>query len=488
MAFLLLAITLALASCGSTTTKLHPTVEQETEAEDPDLALLASVERALVKIVERATPAVVTVTARNVHPTLTTFSDWRSPGDERERPRIIPEVSGSGFIFREDGYIFTSEHVISGAERVEVTLFDGRRFKAKIVGTDHNTDVAVLKIKADEPLPTLKLGDSDKVKVGQFAVAIGNPLNLDFSVTFGIISAKGRSGFRYTYHMFDRTIRYEDYIQTDAWVNKGNSGGPLLNSRGEVIGINLMIRTIQVPGPFLVEGPGFAIPSNLIAAVGEKIIKYGRVIRGWLGIRMREIPREDMARFSKLGEYKVGIRVMEVISGSPAARGGLEPRDIIVEYDGEPIESIKRFRLKVADTPVGQKVQIKVIRKNELKELSVRIGEMPKVYTGQLEPTLLPLERLGIQCSNLSGELRKRFNLERVRDGVLVTRVIPGKPAASAGVKTGMVIVGVEGENVSDLAQLIRTLKKVMESGEREMVRLWVIEEGKRKMIPVEIK
>lgn len=480
--FIFMIISLALGSCGSTAVKLKPTLK--TEVGDPDLALLASVERALVKVVERARPAVVAITARNVHPTFIDFSEWRSPEGERSRPRIIPEVSGAGFIFRQDGYIITSEHVISGAERVEVTLFDGRRFKAKVVGTDHNTDVAVLKIEADRPLPTLKLGNSDEVKVGQFAIAIGNPLNLDFSVTFGIISAKGRSGFRYS--MFDRTIRYEDYIQTDAWVNKGNSGGPLLNSRGEVIGVNSMIRT---PGPLLVEGPGFAIPSNLVAMVGQKIIEHGRVIRGWLGVRMRQVSKEEMMRFSVPAEYKVGIRVMEVLSGSPAARGDIKPGDIIVEYEGKPIKSLKEFRLDVANTSVGRRAHIKVIRGGKIMDLKVKIGEMPRIYTGRPEPKQPPLlARLGIECSNLTGQLRRKYNLDKVRDGVLITHVIPGRPAAFAGIKTGMVIVGVEGENVSNLDQLNRSLKKAMEGEGREMIRLWVIDKGERRMIPVEIK
>jgi len=479
--FMLMIISLALGSCGSTTVKPQSAIG--TGVEDPDFALLASVERALVKIVEHARPAVVAITARNVHPTFIDFSEWKSPEEERARPQIIPEVSGAGFIFRQDGYIITSEHVISGAERIEVTLFDGRRFKAKVVGTDHNTDVAVLKIDADQPFPTLKLGDSDKVKVGQFAIAIGNPLNLDFSVTFGIISAKGRSGFRYA--MFDRTIRYEDYIQTDAWVNKGNSGGPLLNSRGEVIGVNSMIRT---PGPLLVEGPGFAIPSNLVAMVSRKIIKHGRVIRGWLGVRMREVSGEEMARFSVPTDYKIGIRVMEVLSGSPAARGGVEPGDIIVEYEGKPIKSLKEFRLDVANTPVGKRAHLKVVRGGKIRELRVKIGEMPKIYTGQPKPKLPVLARLGIECSNLTGRLRRKYNLDNVHDGVLITHVIPGGPAAFAGVKTGMVIVGVEGENVSNLNQLNRSLTKIMEGEGREMIRLWVIDKGERKMIPVEIK
>ncbi|RKY02261.1 hypothetical protein DRP77_08235 [Candidatus Poribacteria bacterium] len=452
----ILAATLAISSCGSQAFKGGKPLDE--------FEILHAVERAIVKIVERALPAVVAITARDVRSSMASYPDLGS----REE-RIIPVVSGAGFIFRPDGYILTSEHVIRDAREIEVTLYDGREFKPKVVGVDRSTDLAVLKIEAPEPLPTLKLGDSDQVKVGQFAIAIGNPLGLKFSVTFGIISAKGRSMLAYT--PFDPTVKYEDYIQTDAWLNRGNSGGPLLNSRGEVIGINSMVRT---PSPFLAEGPGFAISSNLAKLVCRELIEHGRVIRAWLGIRMMKA--------------EGGVKVMEVLEGSPAEKGGLLPGDLIVEFDGKPVEEeIEKFRLRIASTPVGKKVKIKVIRNGKPVELSVKLGEMPPRYAGAIERPSSPLEMVGIECEDLSPKLKRRFKIETSIKGVVVTRVFPRKPAARAGVKTGMIIAGVEGKRISDKDQLVETLKGLLDE-RRESIKLWVIDGGKRRMLIVELK
>ena len=313
--------------------------------------LVESIENVFVDIAHRSKPAIVSITATNV-----------TRGSEQKA-----DQHGSGFIFRKEGYIVTNNHVINGAKRIRVRIFDNRKFIAEVVGRDAGTDIAVLKIEASKELPTLPFADSDRVRVGQFAVAIGNPFQLDYTVTTGIVSAKGRSLLPDS----DRLIRYQDFIQTNAWINKGNSGGPLLNIRGEVIGMNAMIRNPDgVPATAAVRaGAGFAIPINQVKKISDQLVTHGSVIRGWLGIRMDEAPK--------------GVRVVTVFASSPAKLGGIERRDAIVEYNGHEIRDKQHLKFLVADS-AGEKIEITVLRRGKREILNVTIGQMAP-------------ERMGIQ-------------------------------------------------------------------------------------------
>lgn len=400
--------------------------------------LLESIENAFVGVAERSNPAVVGITALNV---------------ERQgaRPRRSDRQEGTGFIFRKDGYILTNNHVVNGAKRITVRLFDGREFKdAQLTGIDPNTDVAVLKIDVQEELPVLPFADSDRVKVGQFAIAIGNPFQLNYTVTAGIVSGKGRM------LLPAFTMHYQDFIQTDAWINRGNSGGPLLNIHGEVIGINSAIRRADdAPTAEAVKaGAGFAIPINLVKKVSDQLIANGQVIRGWLGISM--VPHTD------------GIRVTQFHGPSPAKQGGMEVGDIIVEYNGQATREVRKFRFLIAESIVGEEVMFTVIRGGERKELAVTIGRMPRRYTGlSMESDSASWKKLGIIVRELGDhdfELYPYLSLED--EGVIVEEVRLGGPVPSAGVPLGTLIVAVNDQQIKNMADYDKALKDALSKSE----------------------
>ena len=400
--------------------------------------LLESIENAFVSIAEQSNPAVVGITALNV---------------ERQgaRPRRSDRQEGTGFIFRKDGYILTNNHVVNGAKRITVRLFDGREFKeAQLIGIDPNTDIAVLKIDAQEELPVLPFADSDRVKVGQFAIAIGNPFQLNYTVTTGIVSGKGRT------LLPSFTMHYQDFIQTDAWINRGNSGGPLLNIHGEVIGINSAIRRADdAPTAEAVKaGAGFAIPINLVKKVSDQLIANGQVIRGWLGIRMQS--------------HTQGIRVTSFASPSPAKQGGMEAGDIIVEYNGQETREVRKFRFLIAESMVGEEVTFTVIRGGERKKLSVTIGRMPRRFTGlSMESDSASWEKLGIVVRELGDhdfELYPYLSLED--EGVIVEEVRLGSPAPSARVALGTLIVAINDQQIKNMADYDKALKDALSKSE----------------------
>ena len=391
-----------------------------------DLELLTSVENAFVSIVNRSKPAIVGIFVT-------------APEESEPRHRV-----GSGFIFRKEGYILTNDHVVRDASHIMVTLLDESRFEAEIVGTDVNTDVAVLKIEREEAFPVLPLADSSKVRVGQFAVAIGNPFRLEYTVTTGIVSGKGRS----ILHGFG-LIRYQDFIQTDAWINTGSSGGPLLNIYGEVIGVNALIRRVgnneNTPVPAMV-GAGFAIPINLAKTIGDQLIANGRVIRGFLGIDMREA--------------KGGIRVRRVGADTPAHLGGLQRNDIIFEYNGKPVKKIVELQMLVAGSQVGERSTIKVLRQGHERIFNVTIGEMPPEFTGQtVEIESVSWKMLGLSVRKLrTGDFERYTYLTDEDRGVIVESVKPGSQ-----IPRGTLIIAVNGQNVTNTQQLEALLQKQQE-------------------------
>ncbi len=321
---------------------------------------------------------------------------------------------GSGVIISKDGYVLTNNHVVQGADTIKVTLFDNRVFTGKVVGTDPKTDVAVVKIKADD-LPAAILGDSDKLETGQLVMAVGIPFGLSHTATVGVISAVGRSNVG--------IADYEDFIQTDAAINPGNSGGALVNTKGEVIGINTAI--FSTSGGYM--GIGFAIPSNMAKTVMESIIKNGKVIRGWMGIGIQDL-NPQLAKSFDLSEAK-GALVSQVMKGGPAAKAGLKRGDVITEFDGNAIGSATALRNLAASTSPGTTVKIKVMRDGKSQELSLTLGEYPEKGATTMAAgggQGLP----GVDVQVLSPQVRSRLGIPDEVQGVLVTSVTADSPVA----------------------------------------------------------
>jgi serine protease Do len=361
---------------------------------------------------------------------------FEGPQDRRERSL------GSGVIADPSGYIITNNHVVSKADEIRVLLSDKRELKAKVVGTDPKTDIAVIKVDAKE-LPLIPWADSDKLQVGEYVLAIGNPFGLNQTVTMGIISAVGRANVG--------IAEYEDFIQTDAAINPGNSGGALVNVRGELIGINTAI--FSQSGGYM--GIGFAVPSNMVRSVMEQLIKGGKVVRGYLGVSIQELTK-DLAKQFNAVEGK-GVLVSDVLTDSPAKRAKLERGDVVVEFDGRAVENPTQFRNLVAQTAVGKKVHIKLLRNGQSKELEVTIGEQPKTMAkpelpgeeGGESPSAGALA--GLDVRELTPELARRFNLPGERGGVVVARLAEGSPAAEAGLQPGDVITEINRKPIANL-------------------------------------
>jgi serine protease Do len=331
---------------------------------------------------------------------------------EQPRERKIASL-GSGVIVSSDGYILTNYHVVKDADEITVLLSDRREFKGKIIGTDPKTDIAVIKIEAEE-LPAITWGDSDKLRVGEVVLAIGSPYGLDQTVTMGIVSAVGRANVG--------IADYEDFIQTDAAINPGNSGGALVTARGELVGINTAI--FSRTGGY--QGIGFAIPSNMAKAVMESLIKEGKVVRGWLGVTIQQLTPELAKQFNLKEEY--GALVGDVIENSPAENAGIMRGDVIIEFQGKKVTDPFTLRNTVANTKPGTKVKIKVIREGYEETLTAIIGELPS------EEKPLPVEEYqnalrGVMVQDLSPMLYRQLNIPEKIQGVIITNIDPESPA-----------------------------------------------------------
>lgn len=394
-----------------------------------NLELLSSIENAFVDIAAQSKPAIVGILAGN--------SKW-------DNPRW-----GSGFFFRQDGYILTNDHIVHGAERIRVGLLDGSTLDAKLIGTDINTDIAVLKVDGKQEFPTLTLADSEKVRVGQFAIAIGNPFQLDYTVTTGVVSGKGRSVLGGL-----RVILYQNFIQTDAWINTGSSGGPLLNIHGEVIGINALIRKAEnTPAPARA-GAGFAIPSNLVNTIGDQLIANGKIIRGFLGIEMREAPK--------------GILIRRVGLNTPADKAGLRRHDIITEYNGKKVKKSLEFQMLIAESQIGKESVIKVLRRGQQRTFSVTIVEMPPERSGlPFESESVSWRMLGLAVRKLDkGDSQRYIYLTDNDQGVIVERVKENAPGFNAKIPRGALILAINGKEINDvqtLEALLQTQKDALE-------------------------
>ena len=337
---------------------------------------------------------------------------------------------GSGVIVDGEGYILTNYHVVLGADKLTVQLFDGRDLKGTVQGTDPKTDLAVIHVEAKD-LPVATLGDSDKLQVGEWAIAIGSPFGLEETVTVGVISAKGRTGLG--------TGTYEDFIQTDASINPGNSGGPLVNIDGEVIGINAMI--IQ-PG----QGIGFAIPINLAKTIMIELIKKGKVVRPWVGIGLQDLTPELMKSFSV--EEKEGALISQVFEGSPAEKAGLKVGDIAIEIDGTKVKSSQDVVREVLKKQVGQKIEITIIREGKRIQVQVTTVEMPSEAAGQKTPSEMK-EWFGLRVTTVTPQMAKQLGLPKA-EGVVVDNIEAGSVGQDAGLRRGDVILEVNRQKVRD--------------------------------------
>ena len=336
--FTLLILSILVSTCNTSVQSTSPSRSPTVSA---DIQLLESIQNAFANIYDQSKVAVVSVSARNVK---------RKAGRGSEGFQHFVELEGAGIIFRSDGYVVTNDHIVNGAETIRVRPFNRKWYDAELIGEDASTDIAVLKIDVGEELPTLSFADSDEVRVGQFAIAIGNPYSLDYTITTGIVSGIGRA-----LPLGDNIIRYQDFIQTDAWLSKGNSGGPLLNIYSEVIGLNSVIRKTDdaIATDVVKAGASFAIPINLVKRISEQLVNNRKVTRGWLGIRMRQV--QD------------GIRIRGVVPSSPAQRGGLQRDDIITRYKGREVNDFRQLQFQIAESLVGEKVKITILRGGQQK-------------------------------------------------------------------------------------------------------------------------
>jgi serine protease Do len=361
-------------------------------------------------------------------------------GGGMERKRLVPSL-GSGFVISPEGYIVTNNHVVDEVDSITVKFADGTELPAEIVGRDPKTDIALISVESDEPLFALPLGDSEVVRPGEWVVAIGNPFGLEHTVTAGIVSAKHRD--------IDQGI-YDDYIQTDAAINPGNSGGPLINLRGEVIGINTAIN----PRANTI---GFAVPINMAKQILPQLQAKGRVTRGWLGVVIQQISPEIAEEFGL--EDQKGALVSKVVPDGPAAKAGLKQRDVIREFDGKPIEDFDDLPRVVAATPVDEQVTVVVIRDGKRVKLRPVIAALEEPELTQLASARPSqgTKAFGLTVQNLTPEIAQQLGVDEA-EGVVVSGVDPAGPAQEAGLRRGDVIVEVDQQGVTDAASLQKLL------------------------------
>lgn len=368
-------------------------------------------------------------------------------GIPRREAYSTPQLGqASGFIISPDGYILTNNHVVQDQAIITVQLNDGREFPAKVIGEDQSTDLALIKIEAND-LPHLKLGNSDNLKIGQWVVAIGNPLGLQASLTVGVVSAKGRSNLD--------IAKIEDFIQTDAAINRGNSGGPLLNLKGDVIGINTAIATNMSAGYL---GIGFAIPSNIAKHVVDQLLETGSVTRGFLGVTLQNVDH-DLAQAFEMKKAE-GALVADVSKGSPADKAGIKQGDIIVKYNDHAVESIGSFRNAVALQKPGTKMQLVILRNKQNIEIPIEIASFPDEGKAIAVGSKNEGNHLGFEVQSLTPELAKTLGVKE-GEGVAITNVLPNSPASFAGLKKGIIILAVNQKKVATSEEFNRELKSV---------------------------
>lgn len=408
------------------------------------------------------------------------FFKNRRGRDGDAAPRRVNSL-GSGFIIDPSGLVVTNNHVISDADEISVILEDGTKLKATVVGRDKKTDLALLKVKAGKPLKAVKFGDSDKLRLGEWVIAIGNPFSLGGTVTAGIVSAR------------DRDIQsgpYDNYIQTDAAINRGNSGGPLFNLNGEVIGVNTAI--ISPSGGSI--GIGFAIPSKTVVGVIDQLKKYGETRRGWLGVRIQQVT-DDIADSLNIKPPR-GALVAGVADDGPAKPAGIETGDVIVKFDGKDVHKMSDLPRIVADTPVGKEVQVEVIRKGKPETKTVKLGRLEDEDKQQVasnkEPP--PIQKsvvkrtLGLDLANLNADLRKRYKIKDTVKGVVITAVDPSSNAAEKHLSPGDVIVEVAQQAVQNADDLQKRIDQLKSEGRRSALFLVANADGEVRFVALNLQ
>ena len=402
------------------------------------------------------------------------FFDRNQPQHRSRRATSL----GSGFVISADGYVITNNHVIQDADEIKVILQDNTRLTAKLVGHDPKTDLAVLKVKPEEKLTPLKFGNSDNSRVGDWIIAVGNPFGLGGSVTAGIISARGRD---------INAGPYDDFIQTDASINRGNSGGPMFNLNGEVIGINTAIFS---PSGGSV-GIGFAIPSSTAEPVVRKLIKYGQVKRGWLGVQIQAVT-DGIAEALGL-EEPAGALVAGVVKDGPAGKAQIKAGDVILEFNDEKVPEMRALPGMVADTEVDKKVDVVIWRDKKKKSLSVAVGELKDntqvaAHTGGNESSgTTTIDDLGLSVSAVTQGMREHYKLGDDAKGVVVIDVKGEGPAAEKGVRPGDVIVQVSQEEVTKPTQIVNKVEEAKSAG-RKLILLQLWGESGSRFVAIRIK
>jgi len=447
-------------------------------------------------IVEKISPTVVNITTTTLVeggiempmvPKGSPFEDFfkdfldRNGGEKgkpRKKPRQRATALGSGFIISPDGYIVTNNHVVDKADEIQIEFYSGKRLDAKVIGTDPLTDIAVLKVESDKPLPHVEFADSDKLRVGDWVLAIGNPLGQGFSVSAGIVSARNRN------------LRgpYDDFIQTDAAINKGNSGGPLFNLEGRVVGVNTAI--LSPTGGSI--GIGFSMASNVVRQVVDQLIKYGETRRGWLGVQIQDVTGEIADAIGL--EAAQGALVTDVFDGSPADKAGIRSGDVIIAFNGEEVDDTRKLVRLVASAEVGARVPVTVWRDGKTVDLTVKLGRReeaePMIAGKQGVPEKArPKSVLGLTVTPLDDAMREKLGLDADRKGLVIVDVDPASRAAEKGLRAGDVIVEAGQEQIATVADLEKAVKKAREAG-RKSVLLLVRRDGRPRFValPVEEK
>ncbi len=433
----------------------------------------ASAPESFADLAEKVSPAVVNITTSTLVASGTgaqpmvpegspfeeffrDFLDRRDQGQPRQRRA---QALGSGFVISEDGFIVTNNHVIDGADEISVEFPDGKVLEAEVIGTDAEVDIAVLKVEADAPLPFVSFGDSDTARVGDWVLAVGNPLGQGFSVSAGIVSARSR----------ELSGAYDDFIQTDAAINRGNSGGPLFNMDGEVIGVNTAI--LSPNGGSI--GIGFSMASNVVIRVVEQLREFGETRRGWLGVRIQDVT-EEIADAMGL-ETARGALVTDVPEG-PAREAGIEAGDLIIGFDGQEVADTRALVRIVGYTDVGKTVRVVVLRDGEQKSIEVTLGRREDAVAaesggaGPQAPE--PQELMGLELSELTDDIRDQLDLGADARGLLVMAVDPESEAARKGLEPGDLIVEAGQEQVETIAQMQARIAAAKEAGRRSILLL----------------
>jgi serine protease Do len=436
--------------------------------------------------VEKLSPAVVNISTTTIvndgqamdmpqFPPGSPFEEFFKNFGDNNRQRKAQSL-GSGFIIDDDGIVVTNYHVIENAEEIRVVLADETSFTAEVLGQDQKTDIAVLKIDpGDTKLTAVSFGNSDELRVGDWVLAIGNPFGLGGTVTAGIVSARGRD---------IGNGPYDDFIQTDASINRGNSGGPLFNTDGDVIGINTAIYS-QSGGSV---GIGFAISSNLAVRVAEQLIKFGQTRRGWLGVYIQEVT-PDIAESLGLDDV-IGALISSVNEAGPAAKGGIQPGDVIVKFDGKLIEKMRDLPRIVAETDIGAKIKVELFRQGKRETVTVTLGELEKaelagvIDNGGGQSDEFSFGSLGFSVANLSAALAEELGLDSDVRGVVVREVVPGSPAADKGLTVSDILRRYGQRPIDDAASLAADITEAETAG-RSGVLLLIERDGRERFIQI---